>query len=41
MAQYKGTKDTARLPMDEAIPYDLVAQLAVFRVKEVLKRDHA
>jgi uncharacterized protein YdhG (YjbR/CyaY superfamily) len=40
IAQYKGAKDTARLPIDKAIPYDLVAQLAVFRMKEQLKRDH-
>lgn len=34
LARYKMAKGSVRFPLDEPIPYDLVAEIARFRVKE-------
>jgi uncharacterized protein YdhG (YjbR/CyaY superfamily) len=34
ISQYKGAKSTVRFQLERPVPYDLVAQLVVFRVKE-------
>ena len=34
LARYKVAKGSIRFPLDEPIPYDLVAKIAKFRVKE-------
>ena len=34
IAVYRGAKSTARFPLDEPIPYDLISQLVKYLVKE-------
>jgi uncharacterized protein YdhG (YjbR/CyaY superfamily) len=41
ISRYKGAKSTARFPLTEPVPYDLVAALVRFRMKEATKRDRA
>ena len=36
LARYKVAKGSIQFPLDEPIPYDLVAKIAKFRVKETL-----
>jgi uncharacterized protein YdhG (YjbR/CyaY superfamily) len=36
LAPYRSAKHTAKFPLDQPIPFELIAQLMVFRVKEHL-----
>ena len=39
MARYEGGKGTARFPLDEPIPYDLITRIVKYRVKQNLERN--
>jgi uncharacterized protein YdhG (YjbR/CyaY superfamily) len=41
VAVYKGAKSSARFPLDEPIPFDLIIQIVKFRVKENSARAEA
>ncbi len=41
LAKYKVAKGSVHFPLDEPIPYDLVAKIAMFRVKELQKKKKA
>jgi uncharacterized protein YdhG (YjbR/CyaY superfamily) len=41
LAAYKVAKGTARFPLDKPIPFDLIAEIVRFRVKENLDRAEA
>lgn len=34
LSKYKGAKGSIQFPLDQAIPYDLIRQIVLFRVKE-------
>lgn len=36
LAQYKHAKGSVHFPLDKPIPYDLIGQIATFRMKEIL-----
>ncbi len=38
LSVYKGAKGSVRFPLEEAIPYDLIAEIVKFRVKENLAK---
>jgi uncharacterized protein YdhG (YjbR/CyaY superfamily) len=38
MARYEGGKGTARFPLDEPIPYDLITRIVKYRVKKHMER---
>ena len=38
ISPYRGAKSTARFPIGEPIPYDLVKQMVMFRMKENQER---
>ena len=38
LAAYKGAKGSVQFPLDQPIPYDLIAQIVAFRVTENLER---
>jgi uncharacterized protein YdhG (YjbR/CyaY superfamily) len=38
---YEGEKGSLRFPLDEAIPYELIARAVKFRVSEILKKPHS
>lgn len=38
IARYKAGKGTLRFPLDEPIPYDLIAEVVKYRVKETKRR---
>jgi uncharacterized protein YdhG (YjbR/CyaY superfamily) len=37
LAPYRAQKSTVRIPLDKAIPYDLISRLVKFRLKEHLE----
>lgn len=37
ISEYKSSKGAVQFPLDEAIPYDLVEKIVIFRVKENLR----
>lgn len=39
LSKYKGAKGSVRFPLDQPIPYDLIARIVKFRVRENLARD--
>ena len=41
LAAYKGEKSTARFPLDEPIPLDLISRIVKFRVTKNLESAHA
>ncbi len=41
LSRYETGKGSIRLPLDKPIPYDLIAKIAKFRVKENLERAEA
>jgi len=41
LSVYKGAKGSVQFPLDEPIPYDLIAEIVRFRVKENLARAEA
>ena len=38
LAPYESAKGSARFPLDQPIPYDLIARITKFRVEDTLKR---
>jgi uncharacterized protein YdhG (YjbR/CyaY superfamily) len=41
LAPYRGEKGNLKFPLDEPIPYDLIARIVKFRVKERMKRERS
>ena len=41
LSVYRAAKSSVRFPLDEPIPFDLIAQLVKFRVKENLEKAEA
>ncbi|HTX90428.1 MAG TPA: DUF1801 domain-containing protein [Anaerolineales bacterium] len=41
LSVYEGAKGSVRFPLDRPIPYELIARIAAFRVKENLERAEA
>lgn len=41
IAQYEGGKGTLRFPLDEPIPYDLIARIVKYRVQKNLEKPGA
>jgi uncharacterized protein YdhG (YjbR/CyaY superfamily) len=40
LSPYEGARGSVRFPLDKPIPFDLVARIVIFRVKENLKKKH-
>jgi len=38
LSAYEGAKGSVQFPLDKPIPYDLISQIVMFRVKENLER---
>ena len=38
VAQYKGGKGTLRFPLDEPVPYGLIAKIVKFKIRQILER---
>ena len=38
LSPYKGAKGSVQFPIDKPVPYDLVREIVIFRVKENLKK---
>lgn len=41
LAAYDGSKGTVRFPLDQPLPYDLIARIVAYRVKENLAKAEA
>ena len=41
LARYRGEKGNLKFPLDEPIPYGLIARVVKFRVKERVKRERS
>ena len=41
LSAYEGAKGSVRFPLDKPIPYDLIAKIVAFRVKENLEKAEA
>lgn len=41
LSAYKNTKDSVKLPLDQPIPYELIRDIVLFRVKENLEKSKA
>ena len=38
LSAYEGAKGSVKFPLDKSIPYDLIAEIVAFRVKETLEK---
>jgi uncharacterized protein YdhG (YjbR/CyaY superfamily) len=41
LSAYEGAKGSVKFPLDQPIPYDLIARIVAFRVEEILAKGNA